>query len=110
MSFYRDFIVQTYQNQGEPSNKRVRAHPLAGQGVPPSLHVECSAAMRDCHVPGTLFKVRCKVIDRKGTKFLYRHYSWPYEVISEAEANESIRDRCEQEMGVAPQYRVERTR
>ena len=82
MSHYRYFIIETYENRGEPSSKKIRAHPLPDQGVPTSLNVECSAPMRESHSPGTLFEVDCKVTDREGTPFLYRHYSWPYEVVS----------------------------
>lgn len=90
MPYYRYFIIETYENKGEPSSKKIRAHPLPGQGVSTSLNIECSAGMRDSHPPKTLFKVRCKVTDREGTKFLYRYYRWPYEVITRAEAEEFI--------------------
>jgi len=90
MSHYRYFIIQTYENHGEPSSKKIRAHPLDGQGVSSTLNVECSASMRERHAPGTLFKVDCKVTDRKGTPFLYRHYSWPYEVVTPQVAKQFI--------------------
>ena len=90
MSHYRYFIIETYENRGEPSSKKIRAHPFPGQGVPTSLNVECSAPMRESHSPGTLFKVDCKVTDREGTPFLYRHYSWPYEVVSRQAAQKFI--------------------
>jgi hypothetical protein len=90
MSHYRYFIIQTYVNRGEPSSKPIRAHPLPGQGVSEALNVECSDGMRQSHSPGTLFKVDCKVTDREGTPFLYRHYTWPYEVVSAADAAEFI--------------------
>jgi hypothetical protein len=90
MSHYRYFIIETYENKGEPSSKKVRARPLAGQGVSPSLNVECSVAMRDSYPPGTLFKVDCKVTDREGTAFLYRHFTWPYEIVTQAQAKQFI--------------------
>lgn len=90
MSHYRYFIIETYENRGEPSNKKVRARPVAGQGVSTGLNVECSVAMREAHPPGTLFKVDCKVTDREGTPFLYRHFSWPYEIVSLAEASQFL--------------------
>ena len=91
MSYYRSFIIQTYENRGEPSNKKIRAHPLPEQGVSEALNVECSSGMRESNPAGTLFKVECKVIDRQGVPFLYRHYSWPYEVVTEKEAKAFIR-------------------
>lgn len=90
MSHYHYFIIQTHENRGEPSNKKVRARPMPGQGVSSSLNVECSSAMREAHPPGTLFKVECKVTDREGTEFLYRHFSWPYEIVTPEQAKEFI--------------------
>jgi hypothetical protein len=46
--------------------------------------------MRERHTVGTLFKVDCKVTDREGTPFLYRHYPWPYEVVTREVAEEFI--------------------
>lgn len=86
MAQYKDYIIQTYENFGEPSNKRIRARPLSGQGVSTTRKVECSEGMRETHPIGTCFKVECKVTDREGTVFLYRHYRWPYEVISHEDA------------------------
>lgn len=92
MSNYRYFIIQTYENAGEPSKKRVRAKAVPGQGVATERKVECSEDMRLSHPIGTYFKVECKVTDREGgTPFLYRHHSWPYEVVTEKEAKEFIR-------------------
>ncbi|MBK7952532.1 MAG: hypothetical protein IPK02_00310 [Candidatus Accumulibacter sp.] len=93
MSHYRFFVIETYENRGEPSNKKVRAKPLPGQGVSPNLNVECSTAMRESHPPGTLFKVDCKVTNREGTPFLYRHFMWPYEVLTQEQAKQFIEHR-----------------
>lgn len=90
MSHYRYFIIETYENRGEPSSKKVRARPLPGQGVSPNLKVECSTAMREAYPPGTLFKVDCKVTDRQGTPFLYRYSAWPYEVVTAEQAKQFL--------------------
>lgn len=90
MSEYKEYIIQTYENPGEPSTKRIRARPLPGQGVSTDRKVECSIDMRNAHPIGTCFKVECKVTDREGTIFLYRHYRWPYAVVTREEANEFI--------------------
>jgi hypothetical protein len=95
MSHYRYFIIQTYENRGEPSAQKIRAHPLPGQGVSVALNVECSVPMRESHPPGTLFKVDCKVIDREGRPFLYRHFSWPYEVVTPEQAPDFIANHFE---------------
>jgi hypothetical protein len=90
MSHYRYFIIETYENKGEASSKKVRARPIAGQGVSTGLNLECSVKMREAYPPGTLFKVDCKVTDREGTPFLYRHFSWPYEIVTPEEAQHFI--------------------
>ena len=90
MNHYRYFIIETYENKGEPSSKKIRARPLAGQGVLPSLNLECSVAMREGYPIGTRFKVDCKVIDREGTSFLYRHFTWPYTVVTQQQAMQFI--------------------
>lgn len=93
MSNYRYFIIQTYENPGEPSSKKVRARALPGQGVATERKVECSEGMRLSHPIGSYFKVECKVTDREGgTPFLYRHYSWPYELVSREEAERFIKE------------------
>lgn len=92
MSYYRNFIIETYENAGEPSKNKIRARPLMGQGVSENLNVACSVAMREAYPAGTLFKVECKVTDREGSPFLYRHYSWAYELINTAQAKQHIED------------------
>ena len=90
MSHYRFFIIETYENRGEPSSKKIRARPVRGQGVPVSLNVECSVQMREAYPPATLFKVDCKVTNREGTAFLYRHFTWPFEVVTPDQAKKFI--------------------
>ena len=93
MSQYRYFIIQTYENYGEPSSKKVRARVLPGQGVATDRKVECSEGMRLSHPVGSYFKVRCKVTNREGgTPFLYRHYNWAYELVSQEQAERFINE------------------
>jgi len=92
MSEYRNYIIQPYENIGEPSNKRIRARPLPGQGVSTTRKVACSEGMREAHPIGTCFMVECTVTDREGTTYLYRHYNWHYEVISREDADIFIRN------------------
>jgi len=90
---YRDVVIETYRNQGEASSSAIRARPIAGQGLSTSMKVECSSKMRDTHPPGTLFRVRAKVISREGgPDFLYTNHAWKYQVISRDEANALLRD------------------
>jgi len=87
MSAYREIVVETFENRGEPARERIRARPMAGQGLSTSLRVECSAKMRGNHPIGTKLKILAKVTKKEGgTPFLYCHFSWPYEVLSDIEA------------------------
>lgn len=47
MGHYRSVAIETYRNPGEPPSKAIRARPLAGQGFPTDMHVECSSKMRE---------------------------------------------------------------
>lgn len=93
MAHYNYFIIQTYENLGEASSKKIRARALPGQGVATDRKVECSEEMRLSYPIGTYFKVRCKITDREGgTPFLYRHYNWAYKVVSRDEAERHIQE------------------
>ena len=98
-SGYRNLLVQTIASGSNHSNRR-SVRPLPGQGVD-DMAVECSNRMRDEHPLGTIFEIRAKVTDREGSQpFLYTHYSWPYRVVSAAEARGLVRGKKE-----APQVR-----
>ena len=87
MPEYREIVIVTYVNRGEPSASPLRAHPVAGQGFPMSMNVECSEAMRMAYEAGTHFVVRCKLKSRAGgLQFLYTSWQWPWEAISPAAA------------------------
>jgi len=92
MSAYREIVVETFENLGEPAAERIRARPLLGQGLDTHMRVECSSKMREAYALGTKLKIRAKITDRLGgTPFLYCHYSWPYEILSDEEAAEFIK-------------------
>lgn len=80
---YQEILVETYENQGEPSSSRLRARPLPNQGLPTNVNVECSKKMRASQPVGTVFRIRAKVTDREGTLFVYSRFSWRYEVVPE---------------------------
>lgn len=85
-SVYDWYLIETYLAVGEPSANRVRARPVAGQGLPWETKVECSSRMRNAHPVGTTFRVRAQVVENaNGATFLYSHFSWPYEVVSPSE-------------------------
>lgn len=78
---YKQVLIETYRNSGEPSANGIRARPIAGQGFDTSMKVECSTRMRDSHPVGTVFRIRAVVTDCEGTPFLYSYFGWPYEVV-----------------------------
>ena len=90
MSEYRDIVIETILNKGEASSKPIRARPVEGQGFSTDLRVECSKGMREHHPIGTKFLVQCKITDREGAPFLYRHYRWDYKVLTDEEARAFI--------------------
>lgn len=84
-------IIETFRQYGEPSSSKVRARPLAGQGLPTDLRVECSKKMRLDHPVGSLFKVWASVTDREGTTFVYTNHRDGYERVTPAAAAAFIR-------------------
>ena len=84
---YRDVIIETYSAPGDPSRHQIRARPVEGQGFDTSMHVECSSRMREAYPIGTKLKIRAKITDREGgPSFLYSHYRWQHQVMSDDEA------------------------
>ena len=83
MTNYVEVIIETYSSIGEGSSASIRARPVAGQGYPTTMKVECSKGMRYSHPVGTKFKITAKITDKEGgTAFLYTNYNWKYDVIS----------------------------
>lgn len=90
MSHYRTLIVETFFNPGEPSISSLRVRVVAGQGVPESIRVECSKAMRNAHPPGTFFELELRDKGREGTPTLYSPPSAPFKKLSKSEVIERI--------------------
>ena len=88
---YEEYLVETYESDGEPSNATVRVRPIGGQGLPINLRVRCSRDFRTEFKIGTIFKIRAKLTDREGgSPFLHSPYTWPYEVLSSSEADKYL--------------------
>lgn len=81
-------FIETFQHCS--SCHSVRARPLAGQELSTELNVECSSTMRESHPVGTIFRIRAEQTDREGTPFLFSHHSWPYTIVTRAEAEQAI--------------------
>jgi hypothetical protein len=47
-----------------------------------SMFVECSKKLSKEYPVGTKFRIKAKIsITEGGTKFVYSHYTWPFEVV-----------------------------
>lgn len=91
MSAYRTVLIETYLAQGEPSRKKIRARPVAGQGLDPAMHVECSSSMRMGHPVGTIFMIDAKITSKEGGQpFIYTSWQWKSEVVSKKAAEKFI--------------------
>lgn len=94
MSEYRQIVIETYENLNEPAAERIRARPVAGQGLPTSLKVQCSTRIREKYPVGTKLLITAKVTSREGgTPFLSTHHSWEHRVLTDAEAMVFINQR-----------------
>jgi len=80
---YLHYNVETRITSGEPSASSIRVSPVAGQGLPATMNVECSTSMRTQYPVGTVFRIKAQIVENStGARFLYTHFSWPFEVIS----------------------------
>ena len=92
MSNYRDLIIETYEHRGGGSHHSIRARPMSGQGLDTDMKVECSSKMRASVPVGSKIRIRAKIVNPENARsFLYTHFSWPYEVMSDQKAKEFIR-------------------
>lgn len=89
---YTEIIIETYYAEGESSRHEIRARPIAGQGYPLDMKVECSVKMREKHPPGTKIKL---MVSRKqkgdDAPHLYAHYNANYCVVTDDEAKRFLR-------------------
>lgn len=81
---YDFIIVESYipaVNKGYHGAVHIR--PLPNQEpYLTTMHVECSKILSEDFPLGTKFRIKAKITQREGgTKFIYSHYSWPYEVL-----------------------------
>jgi hypothetical protein len=52
-----EIVVETYRSIGEGAHSEIRVRPLAGQGVPTSVKVECSKKVREQYPIGQIFLI-----------------------------------------------------
>jgi len=83
---YRKIIVQSCSYSGGGSSSKVRCRPIAGQGLPTDMFVECSKKMRMAHPVGTYFEIQASVTDKEGgNPFVYTSHQWEYRVVPKHE-------------------------
>lgn len=82
---YEWIIVESYRpSHTSGLHGPVHVRPIAGQGYPTSLQVECSKDLVRKFRVGTRFKLRVKLTDREGGgEYLYSYWRWPFEVVED---------------------------
>lgn len=82
---YRTVVVESFKplaTSGLHGNIHIR--PVEGQGLPTTLHVECSKELSRNYPVGTKFKIKAKLTDREGSgEYLYSYFRWNYEVLKD---------------------------
>lgn len=80
---YEYIIVESFKPPfPEASANEVRIRPIYDQGeFKTSMRVECNNDLKKKYKVGTKFKIKAKVTEVYGTKFIYSHYLWDYEVL-----------------------------
>jgi len=83
---YQYVVVESYlPNRRSGLHGLVHVRPIAGQGFPPDMHVECSKKLSDTTIYplGTRFRVWAKLTDKEGSgEFLYSSWRWKFDVLS----------------------------
>jgi N utilization substance protein B len=88
---YLHCAVITFRTPQQLPTSKLKIKPLAGQGLPDHLRVECAREMLTKHAEGTIFKIQAKLTNSEGTAtFLDSLRSAPYEVLSPEEAKSFI--------------------
>lgn len=80
---YRYIIVESYRASSTAGlHGEVHIRPVAGQGLPTTLRVECSKSLSKNYPVGTRFRLRAKLTDRENEgEFLYSYHGWKVEVV-----------------------------
>ncbi|MES2152252.1 MAG: hypothetical protein V4508_20935 [Pseudomonadota bacterium] len=85
---YREVAVESVI---DARSGALRIRPMAGQAFAPTLSVQCSRKLVQCHPAGTCFLLSAKLTDRLGgAPFLYAWHGDPVQVLSAAEARKFL--------------------
>ena len=82
---YLSVVVESYTPaQTSGLHGPVHVRPVAGQGYPTNMHVECAREMKDTsrYPLGTRFRIKAKLTDKEGGEdFLYTSWRWKYDAL-----------------------------
>jgi hypothetical protein len=80
---YQLILVESYVPKHTSGlHGAVHIRPCPDQGLPTTMHVECSKSLSRNYPVGTIFRVKAKLTDRKGMgDFLYSYHGWDYDVV-----------------------------
>lgn len=80
---YQMVVVESFRPDSTSGvHGDVHIRPVAGQGLPTTLHVECSKKLSNNYPVGTKFRIRAKLTDREGDgEYLYSYFGWPVDVL-----------------------------
>jgi hypothetical protein len=81
---YRFVIVESFKPSAMSGlHGNVHIRPVSRQGLPTTLHVECSKKLSRDYPVGTKFRIQAKLTDREGSgEYLYSYFKWPVEVLN----------------------------
>jgi hypothetical protein len=80
---YRTVVVESYYESGSGLHSDVHVRPVASEGLPPGIRVECSRVLTRDFPVGTRFRIKAKLTDKEGGgEFLYSYFGWRFDVLS----------------------------
>lgn len=79
---YQLVLVESYEPESTAGlHGKVHIRPIPGNGFD-GVHVQCSKALSNDYPPGTRFRLKAKLTDRKGGgQFLYSYHGWHVDVL-----------------------------
>jgi hypothetical protein len=78
---YLEIVAEIVDGRDSMGRAKRQVRPISGQGLDPSLNIECARKLREDHPIGTRFRLRVQLTDMNGTSFLYSYFGWPVEVL-----------------------------
>lgn len=80
---YRQVVVESYAPRSTAGmHGSIHIRPVAGQGLPVTLQVECAKRLSRDFPVGTRFRLKAKLTDREdGGEYLYSYHGWRVEVL-----------------------------